>query len=47
MAFRFLGETEAHIEKLENGFVFEGKYYKTIDDMKDDLINSIKTYFLQ
>lgn len=34
------------IVKLENGYIFGNKYYKTIDDMQEDLIKEIKKHLV-
>jgi len=34
-----------NIEMLSNGYVFGQKYYKTLDEMTPDLMESLKRYF--
>jgi len=46
LAARFMfNEDRYTIQKLENGYVFHDKYYKDLDSMKDDLIESLKEFF--
>lgn len=36
---------DANVYKLSNGYVFNNKFYKEIDDMRDDIVRSLKEYF--
>jgi len=38
-------DTKIDIQKLENGFVFHGKYYQTVENIMPDLQKALENYF--
>ena len=38
-------DSKLHIQKIDNGYVFNRKYYENIDQLIPDLEESLKNYF--
>lgn len=45
IGYRFFTTEDLHIKRIENGYLFNGKYYKNLKSARSDMYKAVERYF--